>query len=185
VAARVDGHAELRRASLKRELIAHGADPADIDFEMRLAEACDLILASPTAALPKPGPNAAQVGPDARWKLRGILRHYAKKPHPFAACVRDNRKRFGPRAEAVCAVVKDLIRGTTHWRGHNNPKDVGAAGLATIPPTNPNPAKHLSEQGVESEIEIDDEVARFLEALAENPELQERVIELLDSEEGE
>lgn len=75
--------------------------------------------------------NADRVGPDARHKLKGILRYYAKKPHPFTACVHDNRKRFGNRAEAVCAVLKDIIRGTTHWRGHNNPRDHGAPGLAT------------------------------------------------------
>jgi hypothetical protein len=63
--------------------------------------------------------NADAVGPDARHKLKGILRHYAKEPHPFRACVRDNTKRFGPgRVEKVCAVVKDIIRGTTKWRGH-------------------------------------------------------------------
>lgn len=63
--------------------------------------------------------NADAVGPDARHKLKGILRHYAKNPHPFAACVNDNMKRFGPgRVEKVCAVVKDIIRGTTKWRGH-------------------------------------------------------------------
>jgi hypothetical protein len=28
-------------------------------------------------------------------------------------------KRFGPnRTEKVCATLKDVIRGTTHWRGH-------------------------------------------------------------------
>jgi hypothetical protein len=63
--------------------------------------------------------EADTVGPDARHKLRGILRHYAKEPHPFRACVKDNMKRFGPgRTEAVCATLKDIIRGTTHWRGH-------------------------------------------------------------------
>lgn len=56
------------------------------------------------------------VTPHARRKLKGILDHYRGKPHPFAACVRDNRKRFGPGTEAVCAVVKDLAYGTTDWR---------------------------------------------------------------------
>lgn len=58
------------------------------------------------------------VSPHAVLKLRGILKHYAESPHPFTACVRDNRKRFGPdRTERVCATVKDLIRGTHNWRG--------------------------------------------------------------------
>ena len=73
--------------------------------------------------------SAKDVGPEARAKLKGLLQHYAKKKHPFTACVRDNRKRFGPGAEAVCATLKDIIRGTTYWRG-NPEKDHGSAGLA-------------------------------------------------------
>lgn len=61
--------------------------------------------------------SAADVGPDARAHLRGLLKHYAKSPHPFRECVRDNLKRFGPgRTEKVCATLKDMIRGTTRWR---------------------------------------------------------------------
>ena len=80
--------------------------------------------------------EADTVGPDARHKLRGILRHYAKDPHPFRACVKDNMKRFGPgRTEAVCATLKDIIRGTTKWRGHPA-LDHGAPGAiaASEPP---------------------------------------------------
>lgn len=63
--------------------------------------------------------QADTVGPHQRHQLRGLLRYYAKKAHPFRACVIDNTKRFGPgRTEAVCATLKDIIRGTTHWRGH-------------------------------------------------------------------
>jgi hypothetical protein len=40
--------------------------------------------------------NADRVGPKARHELHGLLKYYAKKPHPFTACVHDNRKRFGP-----------------------------------------------------------------------------------------
>jgi len=50
-------------------------------------------------------------------KLHPLLKHYAKMRHPFTACVRDNRKRFGPKTEAYCAVLKDLIVGSTNWRG--------------------------------------------------------------------
>jgi hypothetical protein len=61
--------------------------------------------------------SAADVGPDARAHLRALLQHYAKEPHPFRACVKDNLKRFGPgRTERVCATLKDMIRGTTRWR---------------------------------------------------------------------
>ncbi len=50
-------------------------------------------------------------------KLRPLMRHYAKMKHPFTACVRDNRKRFGAHTEEYCAVLKDLIVGNTKWRG--------------------------------------------------------------------
>lgn len=90
-----------------------------------------------------------KVSPEAKKKLKGLLAYYAKKPHPFTACVRDNRKRFGPRAEAVCAVLKDIIRGTTRWRGHPN-LDKGSAGL--------------SEEGF---IEMDEEVAYLIDCLSE------------------
>lgn len=85
-----------------------------------LEQACDIIFS-----------EADTVGPDARHHLKGLLRYYAKKPHPFRACVKDNMKRFGPgRTEAVCATLKDIIRGTTRWRGHPE-LDHGAPGVAT------------------------------------------------------
>lgn len=75
--------------------------------------------------------SAKNVGPEARNKLKGLLKYYAEKPHPFRACVKDNRKRFGPGTERVCATLKDIIRGTTHWRGHKS-DDKGSAGLANL-----------------------------------------------------
>jgi hypothetical protein len=60
--------------------------------------------------------NWQRVTPAERKKMAGLLNYYRKNPHPFTACVRDNRKRFGPRTEQVCAVVKDLIEGGTDWR---------------------------------------------------------------------
>lgn len=76
-----------------------------------------------------PGVSEANtVGPNARHKLRFLLRYYAKKDKPFTSCVNDNMKRFGPnRTERVCATLKDVIRGTTHWRGHPE-LDHGAPG---------------------------------------------------------
>jgi hypothetical protein len=63
--------------------------------------------------------NADRVGPTQRHQLKGLLRYYAKQAKPFTACVHDNTKRFGPGgADKVCATLKDIIRGTTHWRGH-------------------------------------------------------------------
>jgi len=60
---------------------------------------------------------AAPISPTAKVKLRGILKKYAKEAHPFRACVRDNMKRFGPgRTEAVCATLKDTIKGRKDWR---------------------------------------------------------------------
>jgi hypothetical protein len=70
--------------------------------------------------------NADHVGPAARKKLSGLMRYYAKKPHPFTSCVEDNTKRFGvARAKKVCAVLKDLIEGTTKWR-HGGGRTAGA-----------------------------------------------------------
>lgn len=51
--------------------------------------------------------------------LKNLIAYYMKKKHPFTACVRDNRKRFGPRAENVCAALKDIGMQTTHWRNSN------------------------------------------------------------------
>jgi hypothetical protein len=97
--------------------------------------------------------NADRVGPKARHELHGLLKYYAKKPHPFTACVHDNRKRFGPRAEAVCAVLKDIIRGTTKWRGHNNPRDHGVSAAA------------MSEEDQKFVLDIPEDVQEFLDEL--------------------
>lgn len=71
----------------------------------------------------------SDVSPQARSALRELLKHYAKSPHPFRACVRDNMKRFGPgRTERVCATVVDMIRGTHRWRNTGG----GFAGSAEI-----------------------------------------------------
>lgn len=100
------------------------------------------------------GGGASTVGPHARKKLKGLLEYYAKKPHPFRACVRDNRKRFGPQTEAYCATLKDIIRGTTKWRGKDNKKDKGTKGLKAV--------EKLSE-----DYTIDDELAVLLEQITE------------------
>lgn len=120
----------------------------DLDLEDRLDRAVDICLAEAG----KPGTNFKQVGPDAKKKLRGLMKHYASKPHPFAACVRDNRKRFGDRAENVCAVLKDLIRGTTKWRAGGK-HDKGAKGL-----------KMAEAQGAPP-FYLDDELADLIEAI--------------------
>lgn len=159
----MDPVAELRRASDRRRWLAEGYSPDEFLFAERLEQACDLIL----GPAPKPGTNFEQVSPQHREKMKGLLAHYAKKAHPFAACVRDNRKRFGPRTEAVCAVVKDLIRGTTHWRGKGNKNDKGTAGLK------------MSEQDVVHAL-MDDEVADALALLHANPDRLRLVLEVLN-----
>jgi len=68
----------------------------------------------------RPGTNWKQVSPGAKRKISPIVRHYMKSAHPFTECVRDNRKRFGDRAEQVCAVVKDMGKRTTKWRGNES-----------------------------------------------------------------
>lgn len=110
--------------------------------------------------------NAEKVGPKARHQLRGLLKYYAKKPHPFRACVRDNTKRFGPGgAKRICATLKDLIRGQKKWRGKNNPKDRGVA-----------PWILASEQAAD-EYEISEELGEFLMGLPE--EAYEEVTRIL------
>jgi hypothetical protein len=74
--------------------------------------------------------SAKTVGPEARRRLMPLLKYYAKKPHPFTSCFRDNKKRFGPHGAAqVCATLKDIIRGTTKWR-KGAKFDHGSAGLS-------------------------------------------------------
>jgi hypothetical protein len=48
--------------------------------------------------------------------IRHLISYYKKFKHPFTKCVRDNRKRFGPRTEAVCAGLKDISTQTHNWR---------------------------------------------------------------------
>lgn len=60
---------------------------------------------------------AAPISPTAKVKLRNILKKYAKSDHPFRDCVKDNMSRFGPgRTEALCATLKDTIKGNKNWR---------------------------------------------------------------------
>lgn len=91
--------------------------------------------------------NFQRVTPRERKKLSGLMKFYAKKPHPFRSCVRDNTKRFGKdRAERVCAVLKDLIKGTTKWRGSERKKKA-----------------HMSEQQInEFALELDDTDLQYL-----------------------
>lgn len=63
-------------------------------------------------------PGTANVSPADKKKLSGLLKHYAKKAHPFSACKRDQVKHgLSPEhANRRCAVLKDIIRGNTKWR---------------------------------------------------------------------
>jgi hypothetical protein len=93
--------------------------------------------------------SAKDVSPADKKKLSGLLKHYAKMKHPFTACVRDNTKRFGrERAERICAVLKDIIRGTTKWRSTER-------------------KKHLSESTLNElfQVDIDDAFVHYLSEL--------------------
>jgi hypothetical protein len=52
-------------------------------------------------------------------KLKGLLAHYAKKKHPFTSCFNDQVEHGLSKDHAAkrCAVLKDLIVGSTKWRG--------------------------------------------------------------------
>lgn len=64
-------------------------------------------------------PGTADVTAGDRKKLSGLLKHYAGMAHPFSACKRDQIKHglSADHANRRCAVIKDLIRGNTKWRG--------------------------------------------------------------------
>lgn len=76
--------------------------------------------------------GTANVSPADMKKLRPLLSYYRKKAHPFTACVRDNRKRFGPLTEKYCAVLKDLIEGNTHWRNQKKKKNLSEEVLKAL-----------------------------------------------------
>lgn len=103
--------------------------------------------------------------------LRFLLRHYAKDPHPWRACYRDNFKRFGPKTAALCGVLKDTLRQSSAWRGHPE-SDHGAPGVAigeadkkAAPPWG---GHKLSENGVDmGEMAMPEDVALIIEDLGE------------------
>lgn len=72
--------------------------------------------------------DTVTANPRSMGYLRSLLKHYAKMPHPWRACYKDNFKRFGPKTAALCGVLKDTIRQSTHWRGHPA-ADVGSPGV--------------------------------------------------------
>ena len=60
----------------------------------------------------------ADVSPEDKKKLHGILKWMAKSPKPFTKCY-DALLAHGwstDRAKKTCAVLKDIVRGTTQWR---------------------------------------------------------------------
>lgn len=100
-------------------------------------------------------------------KLRPLIKFYAKKPHPFTACVNDNRKRFGPLTNKYCAIIKDLIVGNTKWR-------------------NQNKKKHLSDQTLRElfELDVPDHFFAFLTEL-EDEDIQEMIEDDIKRESAE
>lgn len=84
--------------------------------EIALDQAIDGVLDKLYAAMGEQF-AAENASPTDRQKLKGLIKFYMKKAHPFGACVRDNTKRFGKKgAERVCATLKDIGKGTTKWR---------------------------------------------------------------------
>lgn len=74
-------------------------------------------------------PGTANVSPSDLAKLRPLMAHYAKMPHPFTSCKRDQIKHglTEDHANRRCAVLKDLIRGTTKWRNNEELTEEEAA----------------------------------------------------------
>lgn len=88
-------------------------DTSKVAFDDELEEYLGLALYAQSGGFSK---GTANVSAHDVTKLKGLLKFYEKKPHPFTACVKDNRKRFGADTEKYCAVLKDLIVGNTKWR---------------------------------------------------------------------
>lgn len=63
-------------------------------------------------------PGTGDVTAGDRKKLAGLLKHYRAEAKPFTACKRDQMKHglSEEHANRRCAVIKDLIEGTTKWR---------------------------------------------------------------------
>jgi hypothetical protein len=103
--------------------------------------------------------GTANVSANDLKKLRPLIRFYAKKPHPFRACVQDNAKRFGPLVNKYCAIIKDLIEGNTKWR-------------------NQSKKKHLSDQTLNElyALSVPDGFFAFLSELTDE-EVQEMMID--------
>ena len=63
-----------------------------------------------------------------------------------------------------------MIRGTTKWRGHNNPRDKGTAGLTGL---------SEDERAIEAYL-VDDEVADALAMLGDDPARFREVLDILN-----
>lgn len=105
-----------------------------VEAELELDQDIDDYLEVALAAGTKTGfsKGTADVSAADLKKLRPLIKFYAKKPHPFRACVKDNRKRFGPLTEKYCAIIKDLIEGNTKWRNQKGKKDLSESTLAEL-----------------------------------------------------
>lgn len=88
----------------------------DLGLDEEFDHYLSIALYAPSGGFSK---GTANVSAHDVQKLKGLLKYYAKKPHPFTACVRDNTKRFGAHTDQYCAVLKDLIVGNTKWRKGN------------------------------------------------------------------
>lgn len=120
--------------------------------------------------------------------LRFLLRHYAKSPTPWRDCYKDNLKRFGPdKTKGICSVLKDTLRQSTHWRGKNNPHDVGSPGVAiadadakAAPPWGGR--HHLSETKLDMGIEMamPEEICLILEDLGSKCNIHKVLVGLED-----
>lgn len=101
--------------------------------------------------------NADRVGPATREKLKGPLKKYARSAHPWQECVDDLTPHKGSIAAVkICSVLKDIVRGTTKWRGKNNPNDHGTPGVVG-----------LSGPCAATSLLLDDEVVQALTYFAE------------------
>lgn len=108
--------------------------------------------------------GTANVSPGDMKKLKGLLAHYAKKAHPFTACVRDQKKHglSDDHAKKRCAVLKDLIKGTTKWRSTERKKNLSEAEKAEFILDDYPEDDHYIEEFVDWALNLDDETVNMI-----------------------
>lgn len=117
----------------------------------------------------RPGTNWTKIPPKNVHRLQPIIDHYKGMVHPFGTCVRDQLKHGLSRdhAERRCAVVKDLGRKTTKWRGQEAAVlEAAATAMPAKPPVRPedDPNFNWRREGGKRGVVLKDGTRRVVDA---------------------